>query len=87
MDDHDALFLHVADALDFAINFFRRSHATARRIYMNDDGFDGIVIAELLELSDDSFGIQDDAFQTRPRRSCLRSVVSDACSPPACNVR
>src|SRR5436305_149302 len=42
------LFLVALDALHFAIDLFRRRYPTARRVHMQDDGFDGTVVAELL---------------------------------------
>src|SRR5262249_42502071 len=59
----DVFVLLVAQALDLAIDFFRRCDATAGRVYVDDDGFDGVVFAELLELRDGGGGIDDDAFE------------------------
>src|SRR5450432_1564830 len=60
---HDALLLLVADALDFAIDFFRRSHAAARRIHVNNDRLDGIVVGKTLQLADDFVGIKNHAVE------------------------
>ena len=60
---HNVFLLLVADAFDLAVNFFRRSHSAAGRIHVDDDGFDGIVIAKFLDLLHHRAGIENDAFQ------------------------
>ena len=60
---HDALMLFVAQAFHFPINLLRGGHAAAGRIHLQDNGFDRIVVSELLKLRHDNARIQDHAFQ------------------------
>jgi len=46
-------FFSLRIALDLAINLLRRSHASAGRIHMQNDGLDRRVVAELLQFAHD----------------------------------
>src|SRR6266849_2644794 len=46
--DHNALLLLLADTLDLAVNLFRRGHAAAWRIDVQNNGLDGGIVAKLL---------------------------------------
>src|SRR5271170_66311 len=53
LDGHDnILFFLLADTLDLAVNLFRCSHAAARGIHVQDDGFDGRIIGKLFQFAD-----------------------------------
>ena len=66
--------LFIAQAFDFAINLLRRGHAAAGRIHFQDDGFDGIVVPELLKLRHDDTGIQDHAFHVHNSNLVAKGV-------------
>jgi hypothetical protein len=53
-DVYNAFLLFAPDPLHLAIDLLRRGHA-ARRIHVDDDGLDGIVIGKFLKLRDDLF--------------------------------
>src|SRR6202034_2765389 len=55
--------LLAADALDFAINLLRRSHAAAGRVHMNNNGLDGRVLGKLLELANHRLRRQNHAVE------------------------
>ena len=57
------LFLLLANALHFAINLFRRRHASARRIHVQNDGLDRRIVAKLLQLPDDWLWRQNHAIE------------------------
>src|SRR5207249_6561362 len=58
-----ALLLFVAKALDGAINFFGSGYSAARRIHVDDDRLDGIILAEFLELGNDRARIKNNSFE------------------------
>ena len=60
---NNALLLLVADALDLAVNLFRRSHAAARRVHVDDDGLDGVIVGEFLQLLHDDLGRKNHALE------------------------
>src|SRR4051794_14750771 len=55
--------LHIANPFYFAVNFFRGRHSAARRIHMNDDRLDGIIISEPADVLDNSARIDDYAIK------------------------
>src|SRR5262249_38082590 len=59
----DIFFLLITDALDFAVDFLRRSNPATRRIYMDDDRLDGIVVGQLAQLIHSFCGTQDDSVE------------------------
>src|SRR5882724_2034411 len=78
---YNVFLLLIADAFDLAVDLFRRSHTATRRIDMNNDGFDGVVIAEFLNLLYHRAGVENDAFQFDhanlvPKTGTQRGVVS-----------
>jgi len=79
--------LLIADAFDLAVDLFRRSHTATRRIDMNNDGFDGVVIAEFLNLLYHRAGVENDAFQFDHANLVPKLARSEALSPPACRER
>src|SRR5207302_9667823 len=60
---YDALILFVADTLALTVNLFGGGYASPRRVDMQDDGFDGVVVTIFLELVDYGFRVQDDALE------------------------
>ena len=57
----DGLVLVLADADDLVVDLLRGSGATAGRVDVEDDGFDGGVVAELAQVGVDFVGVGDDA--------------------------
>src|SRR6516165_1440084 len=61
--DHNRLFRLFADALDFLIDLLGSSNPASRCIYVQDDGFDRVVICEFLELGNYRLWLDDHAFK------------------------
>src|SRR6185503_20022720 len=59
----DVFLLLVANALDLAIDFFGRGHATAGRVHVDDDGLDRVVISQLAQLFHRFRGAEDDTVE------------------------
>jgi hypothetical protein len=57
----DLLVLLLADADDLVVDLLRGRGAAAGRVDVQDDGFDGGVVAELADLGVDLVGVEDDA--------------------------
>src|SRR5581483_9829986 len=55
--------LFVANAFHFAINFFRGSHPAPRRVYVDNNRLDGIVIPKFFKFFNNCLRIEDHAFQ------------------------
>src|SRR5438270_9916811 len=66
--------LHIANPFYFTVNFFRGRHSAARRIHMNDDGFDGIVVSKPAHVLDNFTGINDHAIKIYDSNLVTESV-------------
>src|SRR5207237_10683888 len=64
-----------ADASHLARDLFRSCCAASRRIHVQDDGFDGIVIGEFLQPLDGLLSINDDAFQVHDANFVAMATV------------
>src|SRR5436305_14534227 len=66
--------LHIANPFYFTVNFFRGGHSATRRIHMNDDGFDVIVVSKPAHVLDNFTGINDHAIKIYDSNLVTESV-------------